>query len=222
MTSKSKTWEAAECRRMVPWFHDEVLFCGNKDEVKGWMYGKSAQLGRRSLSGRRGAGAGARARRRPIPASLTSNTERTEQPQVGALHDASYYARYTLAVSVTVMEGPEELRSLAEEDCDDDTSTDDDLMTISRDRQSFPSNSNTDSIHDMIALEAALTKSSEVEGSREEKGRKDSGRCFCNAVKTRYLLPIVFPAGRAHAETESHLRPMPPSSSSSQIGAGYH
>ncbi|KAH8977315.1 hypothetical protein EDB92DRAFT_1822439 [Lactarius akahatsu] len=197
MTSKSKTWEVAECRRMVPRFHDEVLFCGNKDAVKGWMYGKSAQLGRRSLSGRRGAGAGARAHRRPIPASLTSNTERTEQPRVGALHDASYYARYTFAVSVTVMEGPEELRSLAEEDCDDDTSMDDDLMTISRDRQSFPSNahtcptrdvsarvystlpaqSNTDSIHDMIALEAALTRPSEVEGSREEKGRKGSGRC---------------------------------------------
>ncbi|KAH9036450.1 hypothetical protein EDB85DRAFT_1888811 [Lactarius pseudohatsudake] len=102
MTSKSKSWEAAECHRMVPWFHDEVLFCGNKDEVKGWMYGKSAEgpeLGRRSLSGRRGAGAGARARRRPIPASLTSNTERTEQPRVGALHDASYYDTHSRSLS---------------------------------------------------------------------------------------------------------------------------
>ncbi|KAH9051603.1 hypothetical protein EDB83DRAFT_2542998 [Lactarius deliciosus] len=59
---------------------------------------------------------------------------------------------------------------------------------------------NTDSIHDIIALEAALTKS-EVDGSQDEKGRKgwtfrrtDNLRLWGAAVRIRYMLPIISPA----------------------------
>ncbi|KAH9164870.1 hypothetical protein EDB89DRAFT_2233714 [Lactarius sanguifluus] len=59
---------------------------------------------------------------------------------------------------------------------------------------------NTDSIHDIIALEVALTKS-EVDGSQEEKGRKgwtfrrtDNLRLWGAAVRIRYMLPIISPA----------------------------
>ncbi|KAI9439284.1 hypothetical protein H4582DRAFT_1948160 [Lactarius indigo] len=59
---------------------------------------------------------------------------------------------------------------------------------------------NPDSIHDIIALEAALTKS-EVDGSQEEKGRKgwtfrrtDNLRLWGAAVRIRYMLPIISPA----------------------------
>ncbi|KAH8981223.1 hypothetical protein EDB86DRAFT_3087271 [Lactarius hatsudake] len=241
MTSKLKTWEAAECRRVVPRFHDEMLFCGNKDEVKGWMYDKSAQLGRR-----RGAGAGAGA--------TAAQSRPHSHPILNVLNSRELALCTTRGTMLDTHS-----RSLYCDDYDDDdTSMDDDLMTIERDRQSFPSNAlmriyalllvrflpasirttspaqfnarfNTDSIHDIITLEAALTRSSEVEGSQEEKVHKGSERVsfsllpeclcthetwFCNAVRTRYLLPIVFPAGRAHGETESHLLLIPPSSSS--------
>ncbi|KAH9017767.1 hypothetical protein EDB83DRAFT_2528542 [Lactarius deliciosus] len=58
---------------------------------------------------------------------------------------------------------------------------------------------NTDSVRDIIALEAALTKS-EVDGSQDEKGRKcwtfrrtDNLCLWGAAVRIRYMLPIISP-----------------------------
>ncbi|KAH9053061.1 hypothetical protein EDB87DRAFT_1691139 [Lactarius vividus] len=81
------------------------------------------------------------------------------------------------------MEGPEELQSLAEEDRDDDNdnddtpSMDDDSMTISRDRQTFPSNA-LRRIHALLVTflpVSILPHLSEVESSQEEKGTKVLG-----------------------------------------------
>ncbi|KAH9016266.1 hypothetical protein EDB85DRAFT_1898221 [Lactarius pseudohatsudake] len=84
---------------------------------------------------------------------------------------------------------------------------------------------NTDSIHDIIALEAALTRS-EVDGSQEEKGRKgwtfrrtDHLRLWGAAGTIRYILPIISPA----TPNVPTLKPnptgdaMPPSPSSSKF-----
>ncbi|KAH9047199.1 hypothetical protein EDB84DRAFT_1620155 [Lactarius hengduanensis] len=146
----------------------------------------------------------------------------------------------TRAIRDLVMEEPEELQILVEENSNenegdgDETSgvstfPDDPLMRTyvllvaflltsllhhlpgSQDRAEFlnPLSSgqslclaiiNTDSIHDIIALEAALTRS-EVDGSQEEKGRKgwtfrrtDHLRLWGAAGTIRYMLPIISPA----------------------------
>lgn len=86
---------------------------------------------------------------------------------------------------------------------------------------------NSDSIHDIIALEAALTKSSEVDGSQEEKGRKgwtfrrtDNLRLWGAAVRIRYMLPIISPASPdvpTLAPNPTGDSPMPSSPSSSKF-----
>ncbi|KAI0248527.1 hypothetical protein BJV78DRAFT_1235181 [Lactifluus subvellereus] len=59
---------------------------------------------------------------------------------------------------------------------------------------------NSDSIHDIVALEDALSASG-VDGPQAEKGRKgwtfrrtDNLRLWCAALKLRYMLPIISPA----------------------------
>ncbi|KAH9158918.1 hypothetical protein EDB89DRAFT_1374082 [Lactarius sanguifluus] len=82
---------------------------------------------------------------------------------------------------------------------------------------------NTDSIHDIIALEAALTKS-EVDGSQEEKGRKgwrfwrtDNLRLWGAAVRIRYMLPIISPATPDVPTLKPNIEAVPPSPSSSKF-----
>jgi hypothetical protein len=84
---------------------------------------------------------------------------------------------------------------------------------------------NVDSIHDIIALEAAV-KQSEADGAQEEKARKgwtfrrtDNLRLWGAAMKIRYMLPIISPA----SPDVPMLKPnptgdtLPPSPSSSKF-----